>query len=174
MALKAAPTYRLERVPSPLGELVLVMDEADRLRTLGWSDREDRWRGDLRRRHGAVHLVPTPGPSAAAEALARYFAGDLKALEALPVEPGGTVFQRAFWQALRGIPPGTRLTYAQLAARIGHPAAVRAVGHANGANPISLVIPCHRLVGSQGSLTGFGGGLPRKAWLLAHEGCPVG
>jgi methylated-DNA-[protein]-cysteine S-methyltransferase len=175
VALRAAPTYRLERVPSPIGEVVLVMDDEGRLRTLGWSDLEERWRGDLQRRHGAgVILRPGPTRSAAAEALARYFAGDLQALAALPVEPGGTEFQRAVWQALRDIPPGTTFTYAQLAGRIGRPSAVRAVGHANGANPISLVIPCHRLVGADGSLTGFGGGLARKAWLLAHEGCPVG
>ncbi len=175
MALRETPTYRLERIPSPIGEVVLVVDDEDRLRTLGWSDLEDRWRGDLRRRHGAgIALRSGPARSAASEALARYFAGDLLALNPLAVEPGGTAFQRTVWRALRGIPPGTHRTYAQLAAQIDRPAAVRALGHANGANPISLVIPCHRLVGADGSLTGYGGGLARKAWLLAHEGCPVG
>lgn len=173
--MRELPTFRLERLPSPLGELALVLDDAEHLRTLGWSDREDRWRGDLRRRHGdGVRLRPAPVRSSAAEAIDRYFAGDLRALDTLAVAPGGTPFQAAVWQALRAIPPGTCLTYAQLAARLGRPTAVRAVGHANGANPISLVVPCHRLVGADGSLTGFGGGLARKAWLLAHEGCSVG
>ncbi|HJV91109.1 MAG TPA: methylated-DNA--[protein]-cysteine S-methyltransferase [Holophagaceae bacterium] len=174
MVVKAA-AFRLERLASPIGELALVLDAEGRLRTLGWTDLEDRWRRDLKVRHGAdLPLEPARGRSRAAEALEAYFAGDLTALDALPVEPGGTAFQRAVWSALREIPPGTRLTYAQIAARLGRPAALRAVGHANGANPISLVIPCHRLVGADGSLTGYGGGLDRKAWLLAHEGVALG
>lgn len=174
MAVKAAP-WRLERRASPLGELALVLDGEGRLCTLGWTDLEDRWRRDLRLRHGAeVLLQPSPERSAAAGALEAYFDGDLTALDALPVNPGGTPFQRLVWNALREIPAGTRLTYAQLAERLGRPAALRAVGHANGANPISIVIPCHRLVGADGSLTGYGGGLARKHWLLAHEGVIAG
>lgn len=171
MAVKATEPFWLERRASPLGELALVLDGEGRLCTLGWTDREDRWRRDLRLRHGAdLPLEPAPGRSRAAEALDAYFAGDFAALDAVAVDPGGTPFQRAVWLALREIPAGTRLTYAQLATRLGRPAAMRAVGHANGANPISLVIPCHRLVGADGALTGYGGGLERKAWLLAHEG----
>jgi methylated-DNA-[protein]-cysteine S-methyltransferase len=86
------------------------------------------------------------------------------------VEPGGTAFQRGVWTALRRVPAGTTVTYAQLARTVGRPAASRAVGAANGRNPVSIVIPCHRMIGSDGSLVGYGGGLPRKHWLLRHEG----
>ena len=82
----------------------------------------------------------------------------------------GTPFQRAVWAALRRIPAGETLSYGQLAAQIGKPKAVRAVGLANGSNPVGVVVPCHRVIGADGSLTGYGGGLPRKLWLLEHEG----
>ncbi|HJW33876.1 MAG TPA: methylated-DNA--[protein]-cysteine S-methyltransferase [Holophagaceae bacterium] len=155
--------------------MALVLDDEGRVCTLGWTDLEDRWRRDLRLRHGAdIVLQARAGRSRAAEALEAYFAGELAALDAVAVNPGGTPFQQEVWKALREIPAGTRLTYAQLATRLGRPAALRAVGHANGANPISLVIPCHRLLGADGSLTGYGGGLKRKAWLLAHEGVGLG
>jgi len=85
------------------------------------------------------------------------------------VETGGTPFQQEVWRSLRAIPCGTTTSYGKLAAQIGRPAAVRAVGLANGANPVAVVIPCHRVIGSNGSLTGYGGGLERKRWLLDHE-----
>ncbi len=102
-------------------------------------------------------------------ALRAYFAGDLTAIDNLPVETAGTLFQRLVWRALREIPCGQTISYAQLAQRIGRPAAARAVGLANGANPVSIVVPCHRVIGASGSLTGYGGGLERKRWLLTHE-----
>jgi methylated-DNA-[protein]-cysteine S-methyltransferase len=98
-----------------------------------------------------------------------YFEGDLGVIERLPVETGGTVFQRTVWKALRDIPCGVTVSYAELARRIERPSAVRAVGLANGANPVGIVVPCHRVVGSNGTLTGYGGGIERKRWLLAHE-----
>ncbi len=175
MAVKASEPFGLERLASPLGELALVLDGQGRLCTLGWTDLEDRWRRDLRLRQGAnLRLEPVQVRSRAADALEAYFAGNLTAVNGLSLNPGGTPFQRSVWGALQEIPAGTRLTYAQLAARMGCPAALRAVGHANGANPISLVIPCHRLVGADGALTGYGGGLARKQWLLAHEGAFAG
>jgi len=97
-------------------------------------------------------------------------AGVLSALDAIPVHTSGTPFQCEVWAALRAIPAGQTLSYGALAQAIGRPAAIRAVGHANGANPLSVVVPCHRLIGASGSLTGYGGGLERKRWLLAHEG----
>jgi methylated-DNA-[protein]-cysteine S-methyltransferase len=100
----------------------------------------------------------------------RYFGGDLATLDGIAVELNGTAFQKKVWQALRRIPHGSTISYAELARRIGEPAAVRAVGAANGANPVAVIVPCHRVIGSNGSLTGFGGGLDRKQWLLAHEG----
>lgn len=112
----------------------------------------------------------TPGESAPARALAAYLDGDLTALDALAVDTGGTPFQRRVWEALRTIPAGQTWSYADLAVTVSTRTATRAVGGANGANPISLVVPCHRVVRSDGTLGGYGGGLDRKAWLLAHEG----
>ena len=103
-------------------------------------------------------------------AIAAYFAGDLAALDSLPVAGIGSDFQRRVWAALRTIPAGTTQSYGQLAAAIGQPAASRAVGLANGANPIGIVVPCHRVIGTSGALTGYAGGVERKAWLLIHEG----
>jgi methylated-DNA-[protein]-cysteine S-methyltransferase len=105
-----------------------------------------------------------------AGALSAYFAGDLRALDSLEVAEGGTAFQRQVWAALRRIPAGAAWSYADLAREVGRPAAVRAVGQANGANPVGLVQPCHRVVASGGGLGGYAGGLERKSWLLAHEG----
>jgi methylated-DNA-[protein]-cysteine S-methyltransferase len=101
--------------------------------------------------------------------LTRYFAGDVGAIDTVPVELNGTDFQTRVWQALRRIPHGSTLSYAGLAKRIGAPSAVRAVGAANGSNPVALIVPCHRVIGSDGTLTGYGGGLDRKRWLLGHE-----
>jgi methylated-DNA-[protein]-cysteine S-methyltransferase len=104
----------------------------------------------------------------AREQLDAYFAGKLLSFD-LPLAPEGTPFQQRVWSALREIPFGDVVSYSDIARRIGAPAAVRAVGAANGRNPISIMIPCHRVVGANGSLTGYGGGLERKRWLLAHE-----
>lgn len=100
----------------------------------------------------------------------RYFAGELAALDGVPVELNGTEFQKQVWLALRRIPSGATISYAELARRIGKASAVRAAGSANGANPVAVIVPCHRVIGSNGSLTGYGGGIERKQWLLAHEG----
>jgi methylated-DNA-[protein]-cysteine S-methyltransferase len=102
--------------------------------------------------------------------LQKYFAGDCRVLDAVIVELNGTPFQRKVWEALREIPAGSTLSYAVLARRIGEPRAIRAVGAANGANPVAVIVPCHRVIGTDGTLTGYGGGLDRKQWLLAHEG----
>ena len=109
--------------------------------------------------------LPTTG-----DVLRRYFAGDLAALDTVPVELNGTPFQKKVWLALRRIPCGATISYGELARRIGTAAAVRAVGAANGANPVAVIVPCHRVIGSNGRLTGYGGGLDRKQWLLEHEG----
>ncbi len=110
---------------------------------------------------------PIPGVAAI---MARYFTGEIGVLDTIPVELNGTPFQKNVWQALRRIPGGSTISYAELAKRIGEPSAVRAVGTANGANPVAVIVPCHRVIGSDGRLTGYGGGLDRKQWLLEHEG----
>lgn len=162
--------FYLESVATPIGEMLVVADEQQRLRALGWADLEDRLQRQLAAAYGStLRLCSGPTSAAIREALHAYLEGKLDAIDAIPVETGGTSFQRAVWQELRRIPAGTTLSYRDLARRIGRPKAVRAVGHANGANPIGVVVPCHRLVGSDGSLTGYGGGLHRKRWLLDHE-----
>jgi methylated-DNA-[protein]-cysteine S-methyltransferase len=116
-----------------------------------------------------VELVPTRNPFRFSDRIEAYLAGDLAAIDDIPVDTGGTDFQQRVWTALRRIPAGTTVTYATLARRIGHPTAIRAVGAANGQNPIAIVIPCHRMIGHDASLTGYAGGLWRKRWLLNHE-----
>ncbi|PLR24923.1 cysteine methyltransferase [Caulobacter zeae] len=160
----------LDRAPSPIGELLLVSDADARLRAVDFHDYEPRMLRLLGLHYGAVALEAAAAPDATRSALAAYFDGDLAALATIPWTTGGTAFQQAVWRALGDVAHGTTMTYAALAARIGKPAAVRAVGAANGANPLSIVVPCHRLVGANGALTGYGGGVERKAWLLAHEG----
>jgi len=159
----------LERISTPVGELLLVTDTSGRLRATHFGDHEDELRRRMQRSTGTTDLAPPPKPTAAAGAVAAYFAGDVRAIERLPVETGGTSFQRAVWAALRDIPCGTTVSYGEIARRIGRPKAVRAVGMANNANPVGVIVPCHRVIGASGDLTGYGGGLDRKRWLLDHE-----
>ncbi len=161
----------IDRTDTPIGELAIVTDRTGNLRAVDWTDHEPRMRQLLRLHYGAggFALEAARNPSGMTQAIDNYFAGQLAAIGGLPVRTGGTAFQRAVWHALREIPCGTTISYAALAQRIGRPEAVRAVGLANGANPVSIVVPCHRVIGSDGSLTGYGGGIERKRWLLAHE-----
>src|SRR5580658_2592401 len=163
-------TLTLDRVETPIGPLLIAVDDEGRLRAVDFHDDEAGMRRVLRRHYGAAEAVFGAAPASIRDAFARYFAGDVTALDNVPWTSGGTRFQRKVWQALTTIPPGETLSYGALAARIGAPSAVRAVGLANGANPVPIVVPCHRVIGSDGSLTGFGGGLDRKRWLLRHEG----
>ena len=162
----------VDRLNTPLGELVIVADEAGRLRVMEWESDEARLRRVLARNYGEGDrpLEPASNPAGITTAMTAYFDGELEAIDRLSVSAGGTPFQRAVWTALRDIPCGTTTAYGELARRIGRPAAVRAVGLANGANPIAVVVPCHRVIGANGTLTGYGGGLHRKRWLLEHEG----
>jgi methylated-DNA-[protein]-cysteine S-methyltransferase len=160
----------LERTPTAIGDMLIVTDEADRLRALDFADYEERMLTLLRRHYGEVHLVERTAPSPARRAVEAYMAGNLRALDDIEVATGGTEFQRQVWAALRAIPVGETVSYGRLAERIGRPKAVRAVGLANGSNPIGVVVPCHRVIGSSGHLTGYAGGMERKEWLLKHEG----
>ena len=160
----------LDRLPTPIGEALLVTDEEGHLRGLDWADHEARLTYLLRLNYRPFAPKPGTAPAGLRDALAAYFAGELGRLAGILWRAEGTPFQRALWAALAEIPPGATLSYAALAARLGRPKAVRAVGAANGANPISVVVPCHRAIGSNGALTGYGGGLDRKRWLLRHEG----
>lgn len=164
-------TFQIERLPTPIGELLIIIDAQERLRAVSFEDHTDKMFGQFFRDQGKdVPLTPRSTPSPAKRALEAYFAGDLSAIDTVAVETGGTPFQREVWTALREIPLGQTMSYGALAAKIGRPKAVRAVGLTNGANPVSIVVPCHRVIGSDSSLTGYGGGLERKLWLLEHEG----
>jgi len=161
----------IDTIETPIGKLAIVADDAGRLRAVDWTEHDANMRRSLRLHYGehGFSLTPAANPAGLTVAMRSYFAGDLRAIDDLPVATGGTAFQRTVWRALRDIPCGETISYGELARRIGKPAAVRAVGLANGANPISVVVPCHRVIGSNGSLTGYGGGIERKRWLLAHE-----
>ncbi|HZR90285.1 MAG TPA: methylated-DNA--[protein]-cysteine S-methyltransferase [Bradyrhizobium sp.] len=168
--MTAPRSFGLDRLDTPIGTALLVTDADDALCALDWQDYEPRMRELLRLQHGASDLNEKPAPQGIRSALSAYFNGELGALRAIRTRLGGTPFQRKVWTALANIPPGTTMSYGALAAALGAPRAMRAVGHANGANPLSVVIPCHRLIGADGSLVKYGGGLHRKRWLLEHEG----
>jgi methylated-DNA-[protein]-cysteine S-methyltransferase len=167
-------SFHLECIKSPIGDMLVVTDAQERLRALGWADLEDRLKRQLAAQYRDFQMRSQPVSRLIRNSLLAYLEGKLDAIDAIPVEAGGTAFQRSVWTELRRIPFGTTMSYGDFAARIGRPKAVRAVGHANGSNPICIVVPCHRLIGADGSLTGYGGGLPRKRWLLDHEAAAQG
>jgi methylated-DNA-[protein]-cysteine S-methyltransferase len=166
-------TFNLDRLPTPIGTALLVTDDDGTLRALDWDDHEARMLDLLRLHYGAVTLRDGRAPRDLRTALSGYFRGDLDRLAGIEWRVAGTPFQQKVWHALPRIPPGTTMSYGALAAKLKAPNAMRAVGHANGSNPISVVVPCHRLIGANGSLVKYGGGLERKRWLLRHEGVEV-
>jgi methylated-DNA-[protein]-cysteine S-methyltransferase len=159
---------RLNTPPGPLD--VYVVD--GKLVALGFDIQTESLRARVKARFRDQAFVE--GESEPAARVRDYFGGDLQALETLAVDPKGTPFQQRVWTALRKIPVGKTVSYGELARSIGQPTAVRAVARANALNPIALVIPCHRVIGSDGTLTGYAGGLPRKKWLLEFEGQALG
>ena len=162
-------TLAFDTLTSPIGQIeIAVLD--DRLVALDFADYRARMEALLTRRFGAFELKPTRNPAGIGTKLRAYLKGDLAALDDIEVDAGGTPFQAQAWRALRKIPAGRTTTYADQARKIGRPAAVRAVGAANARNPIAIVVPCHRVIGANGTLTGYAGGIARKEWLLAHEG----
>ncbi|MHB8384552.1 MAG: methylated-DNA--[protein]-cysteine S-methyltransferase [Candidatus Binataceae bacterium] len=167
--------FHLERVTSVLGAILMVTDDQERIRMLDFEDDKERMNHLLRIHYGLVDVLQIDGrsPSSPRRSLEAYFSGEITAIDKLGVETAGTPFQREVWAALRMIPAGMTISYGELAAGIGRPKAVRAVGLANGSNPVAIVVPCHRVIGTDGSLTGYGGGLERKRWLLAHEGAEL-
>jgi methylated-DNA-[protein]-cysteine S-methyltransferase len=160
---------QLDRIDSPIGPILIVAD-GKHLCALDYAEYEQRMMTLLQRRYGLVHLVETTDPNGFSSRLRAYLAGDYHSLDTIPVSTGGTDFQQKVWLALRTIPVGTTTTYGTLAAKLGRVTASRAVGGANALNPIAIVVPCHRVVGANASLTGYAGGLERKQWLLRHEG----
>jgi methylated-DNA-[protein]-cysteine S-methyltransferase len=161
-------TATVDSPPGPVRVAVAVDDDGrERLVACAFADHFERVAAKVRRRLPGEWVE---GSSASAGSLRRYVEGDVAALDDVEVELVGTPFQQRVWEVLRTIPAGATWSYRELAVAVGVPGAVRAVGTANGANPVWLVVPCHRVVRSDGSLGGYGGGVERKAWLLAHEG----
>jgi len=167
-----APRYvDLDRYTTPIGVLLVATDDRGRVRAIDLDGDEPRLLRHLQRHFGDKSDIRHASmPARLKQALDAYFDGNLHTLDDIPCVPDGTQFQQAVWSALRAIPAGQTLSYSGLADRLGNPRAVRAVGLANGSNPIPLIIPCHRVIGADGSLTGYGGGLDRKRWLRTHEG----
>lgn len=165
-------TLTLDRVETPVGEVLLITGPEGAVRALDFAGYEDRVHRLLGRHSPGATLVEGRAPEGVRTAVTAYFGGDLTALDGLAVKTGGTDFQKAVWAALRAIPAGETRTYGQLATAIGSPKAVRAAGLANGQNPVAVIVPCHRVIGANGTLTGYAGGLERKRWLLAHESAP--
>ena len=170
--LNQALRWQLDRVTTPLGVMLLVTDAQNSLRALDWADSEARMLDRLRLLYGSDRVTLTSGtaPQPVRNGLEAYWAGDINAVSAISVETAGTEFQRKAWAWLRSIPAGETRSYREQARGMGRVSAVRAVGRANGANPIGIVIPCHRVIGADGALTGYAGGIERKRWLLRHEG----
>jgi methylated-DNA-[protein]-cysteine S-methyltransferase len=166
-------TLLFDEIETPIGSMLLVSSESG-VRVLEFDADAQRVRRELERRLGAVELRRSTNPGGHSGALRAYFAGELQALEAIPVDADGTPFQRRVWSELRQIPVGTTRSYAGLARALGCATATRAVGAANGRNPVAVIVPCHRVVGANGTLTGYGGGLERKRWLLVHERARLG
>jgi methylated-DNA-[protein]-cysteine S-methyltransferase len=163
----------LTTTESPVGPLTIAAHDG-RVCLLHFGAEDSRVLGQLSRWYPRVAVEKHADPAGAVGRLRQYFAGRIATIDEIPVELNGTPFQQRVWNALRAIRAGTTSSYAALARAIGSPSAVRAVGAANGANPVALIVPCHRVIGSNGTLTGYGGGLDRKRWLLQHEGVEVG
>lgn len=158
----------VDYIQSPIGTIVIVLD-GDRMCSLDFEDYSERMMKLLKRRYAEVQLKQVTDPLGFSTRIKNYFAGEYESLTAIPVHTGGTPFQQQVWTALREIPAGQTFSYSRLAAGIGRPKAARAVGMAVSLNPVALVLPCHRVVGSNASLTGYAGGIDRKRWLLRHE-----
>lgn len=162
--------FTIDRISTPIGTAVFVTDERGFLSALDWEDFETRLVERLRARAGRFALLSSGRTEPRIrDALARYFDGDIHAVDAIACAGRGTPFQEKAWAALRKIPAGTTTSYGELATAISAPKAARAVGLANNRNPIAVVVPCHRVIGADGSLTGYAGGLDRKRWLIQHE-----
>jgi len=161
-----------DKIDTPLGALYILCDSQFNLRAVEWEEHQLRMEQLLNIHYGkhGVTRINSVNPGGLSDKFHAYFAGDVNAVATLPTATMGTPFQRDVWQALRLIPCGQVLYYGQLAEQLGRPTAARAVGAANGANPVSIVVPCHRVIGRDGSMTGYAGGVARKEWLLRHEG----
>jgi len=161
--------FLTERIETPIGPMVLVAHDGVIL-LLEFEDASDRVTRQMKARFGDIDLQVASNPFGLSDRIRAYFAGELSAIENLLTDGGGTAFEQRVWAELRKIPVGTTVSYGSIARKLGDVQHSRAVGTANGRNPIAIVVPCHRVIGADGSMTGYGGGLKRKEWLLRHEG----
>jgi methylated-DNA-[protein]-cysteine S-methyltransferase len=162
-------SYSTRQIDTPIGRLTLAASERG-LCSIDFEGKSNNAEAGSRAEDLRPDADSERNLRRAEAALLSYFAGEMAALDGIPLDFSGTPFQRKVWTALRRIPAGKTCAYSDIAREIGNPRAVRAVGTANGANPIPIIVPCHRVIGADGSLTGYGGGLDRKEWLLRHEG----
>jgi methylated-DNA-[protein]-cysteine S-methyltransferase len=161
--------FLTDRIATPIGEMILIARDGVLL-LLEFDEARDRVKREIKARFGDVELQPATNPFGLSDIVRDYFAGDLKAIDDLITDGGGTEFEKNVWAELRKIPCGETVSYGSIAKKLGDIQLSRAVGMANGKNPIAIVVPCHRVIGSDGTMTGYGGGLHRKEWLLRHEG----
>ncbi|MCY4051703.1 MAG: methylated-DNA--[protein]-cysteine S-methyltransferase [Gammaproteobacteria bacterium] len=155
--------------PGPIGNIRIVMD-LDTLVFLDFEENIQRCSHHLKKRYVNYSLREVPCPQPIQTSFDAYFAGELDVFKEIKIDPSGTLFQKAVWDALQRIPAGESRSYSRLATEIGKPRAARAVGSANANNPISIMIPCHRVINQDGQLSGYAGGTDRQRWLLEHEG----
>ncbi len=161
--------FLTERLETPVGTMVLVARDGVVL-LFEFEETAGRVERPMRSRFGDVELQPATNPFGISDRIRDYFAGDNHALDDLLTDGGGTEFEGQVWAELRKIPAGTTVSYGHIARKLGSVQHSRAVGTANGRNPIAIIVPCHRVIGADGSMTGYGGGIARKEWLLRHEG----
>jgi methylated-DNA-[protein]-cysteine S-methyltransferase len=161
--------FLTDRVETPIGDMILVAKDGVLL-LLEFQDSEDRVAREMRARFGEVELQEASNPFGLSDFIRDYFTGNLHALDTLITDGGGTAFEQQVWKELRKIPAGSTVSYGDIARKLGDINLSRAVGIANARNPVAVVVPCHRVIGSDGTMTGYGGGLHRKEWLLRHEG----
>ncbi|WP_341526020.1 methylated-DNA--[protein]-cysteine S-methyltransferase [Nostoc sp. UHCC 0302] len=164
--------FLIDKINSEIGTILIVSDGKN-LCALDFADYEQRMLKLLQRRYRSFHFQDTKNPQGLSSKIQAYLNGDRHSLDDMPVNTGGTIFQQQVWLALRTIPWGKTISYAQLAAKIAKPTAYRAVGFANSLNPVAIVLPCHRVISASAALTGYAGGLERKRWLLKHEGLAI-
>jgi methylated-DNA-[protein]-cysteine S-methyltransferase len=168
----AVMNFYLSKIDSPLGEILLVVDDQERVRALDYGSYKSRLQRLLRDHYGEYTLSERAAPAGISDALGRYFAGDLNALTDIHTATNGSALQTRVWEALRTIPAGRTTSYGDLAKQLGFedPRAAIDIGAACGSNPIAIIDPCHRVISKDGGLRGYAGGVQRKRWLLEHEG----
>ena len=158
-----------DRIQTPIGDMILVARDGV-LMLLEFEDATGRVEREMKLRFKNFELQQTENPFGLSQIMQNYFSGSINAIDNILTDGGGTTFEKSVWAELRKVPSGTTVSYGSIARKLGDINLSRAVGTANGRNPIAIVVPCHRVIGADGSMTGYGGGIARKEWLLRHEG----